>query len=472
MRECSLVDVRQPIDSKGTNEFDVDYFPIEDPRLISSPFFCTLGELLNSNIMHFKTIVILVTCVIASFLLGVLSTKDYERSSEDNSTNITAIEDPRASRTARPRERVNEAEKSKALVSQGYEETYTLVRDNVFFHLEEGRFENAYDELQSNQGVLDPDDYKLFRNSVYHAWAKADPEALLTLLSENGTEPVSEDVLLTIAESYGAQDAKKAFEWLRTAEEEGLISSDKTLTSCYVAIMRKYAEENPEFVAKVLQNTVSQELQLSLIAPLVTQFSASNSTGIVEWLAAFESDAVRKKGISTLLAASTQPREVIDKIIENQNLLPRYSVSQAFQKLASLDPQAAAATLDTLDEKNRSKLVHQFITGWMSKDAEAAESWLSNLGGGSIYDASSEAVSKRMAYSDPRNAIGRASTIGDKNIRKQSILNTINTTNESNLPELGQYIKDLNAPKADEEAYLKSIAQRISNEHVNLMIPE
>ncbi|MGJ8633497.1 MAG: hypothetical protein ACSHX7_06210, partial [Luteolibacter sp.] len=74
--------------------------------------------------------------------------------------------------------------------------------------------------------------------------------------------------------------------------------------------------------------------------------------------------------------------------------------------------------------------------------------------------------------SDPRNAIGRASTIGDKNIRKQSILNTINTTNESNLPELGQYIKDLNAPKTDEEAYLKSLAQRISNEHVNLMIPE
>ena len=199
-----------------------------------------------------------------------------------------------------------------------------------------------------------------------------------------------QQVLSTIAMTYGRLDPEAAIAWAQSQNAPELLSS----------VLSGVARVNADRAMDLLFSIPAGEQQ----RVLQTLAMAGNLRG--EQLAAIADRLLAQPNRGPALQMLTNswaqrtPEEALRWLLAN-NPSAASSISMASGNLARINPAAAIGYLDRIPTELRARWISAVAEGYAQNDARAAANWITQYRGERGYDAAVAAVAGRTAQHDP-----------------------------------------------------------------------
>jgi hypothetical protein len=202
-----------------------------------------------------------------------------------------------------------------------------------------------------------------------------------------------QQVLSTIAMTYGRLDPDAAIAWAQTQNSPDVLASALT----------GIARVDPDRAMDLLFSLPGLEQQRTLQTfAMMGALRPEQTAAIADRLLA---QPGRGSALQMLTNAWSQrsPEDALRWLLANRPSAGN-SISQAGMNLARTNPAAAIGYLDRMPSELRARWVSAVADGYAQHDARAAANWITQYRGEPGYDAAVAAVAARTAQHDPETA--------------------------------------------------------------------
>ena len=202
-----------------------------------------------------------------------------------------------------------------------------------------------------------------------------------------------QQVLSTIATTYGRLDPEAAIAWAQSQNAPELLTS----------VLTGVARVNPDRAMDLLLNIPlgDQQRVLQMLA-MGGNLRGEQIAVIADRLLAQPNRGPALQMLTNGWAQRT-PEEALRWLLAN-NRSAATSISQAGMNLARTDPAAAIGYFDRVPNELRARWISAVAEGYAQNDARAAANWVTQFRGQPGYDAAVAAVAGRTAQHDPAAA--------------------------------------------------------------------
>jgi hypothetical protein len=334
-----------------------------------------------------------------------------------------------------------------------------LKRDLAFARLLESMTpENAElirDQLRS--GKAGGDQWRLFQ----YAWGAIDPAGAMASAEALDDERRKSFAIGTALSGWASSDPTAAINWLSKMEEGDMKNrmqgelvnglADANINTATQYVLELMNAGNPQ-AGNYMESVASEKLRGE--GPVAAaQWSEQLPNGEVK-------GAAMDRVANAFVAQDPQGAATWAQQFATEDYAVRL-IEEVGDEWAERDPAASVGWLETLaDGKGKSEGMSSALGEWVRRDPEAASKYLLDMPASSTKDSAVSGFVSRLAWDDPTAALTWADTIGQENVRIESITQAgqawmyrdreaaTQWLQSSGLPEATQ-AKILNPPRRD-----------------------
>lgn len=260
-------------------------------------------------------------------------------------------------------------------------------------------------------------------------------------------------------------------------------------TNTKIAVFFKaWAHFEPISALRAAAAFKSTEAKIIAVQAVIDSADASQAESLAKEIRDWPADVATSEQRNIFLASALMKWADLDpagaaKVFDaTQERTMRFNAAASIiaQNWAAIDPSAAVAWAQTHnDTPGFNRVLNGAITGWWTKDHEAAESyaitqsktdlqlvttlatymaskdperakaWISQVPDVEARRRADSAVAMQLAFNDPRGASAWAATLPD-DVRERALSSTINVWASNDLSAAGEWINGLSGPARDE----------------------
>jgi hypothetical protein len=259
----------------------------------------------------------------------------------------------------------------------------------AFSLIEPQRALQAAESMQGELGVS-------IRRAALVGLAREDPLAALGFAEGLPAGNEREQLLRSIATSYGRTDPDAALAWANSLRPP----SPSIVTSVLAGLARVDPNRAIDLMFETLATTGGRDSQALVSLVSNGTLAAEHTAKIADRLLAMRGNRQQLQML-TQMWAQRQPYEAARWLLAHGSDAPRAALGQAAMQLARTDPAAATSYVNTVAPELRGTWISSAAAGYAQHDARAAAAWVAQFRGEPGYDAAVAAVAGAAAQGDP-----------------------------------------------------------------------
>jgi len=272
-----------------------------------------------------------------------------------------------------------------------------VVNSGIWFQIATSKPELLLDRLDT----FPPEQRRGLEQMALQTVAQRDPQAALARLAEMPRGEQREQLLQTVARSFGEHDAAAALAWARALQppEPGVLAQ----------VIAGVANNDPMRAIDLAAEITSPMEQMQALQTAYMWATARDPTLFAPLLdrALAQSNAQARQMLVQSLAANwaaSDPAKATEWLLANGSRAPADVVTQIASQYARVDPTAAASYVQRMPSDARGAWLRGVAASYAQTDPRGALDWVEQFRGSAEYDEAAIAVVRPAASVDPAGA--------------------------------------------------------------------
>jgi hypothetical protein len=231
-----------------------------------------------------------------------------------------------------------------------------------------------------------------------------------------------EQLLRSIAQSYGRRDPEAALVWVRSLQPP----QPELTAMVYTGL----AATDP---ARAFDAALALEAAPQRMQALQSIVMGAGFRGDAQALATADkllglSDTQERRNLIAAFSSSwaaANPQAALDWLLANARDVDHASFSQIAQRFGQSDPAGAAAYVDLVPSEARGQWIAGVAAGYARTDAQAALDWVARFRGDDAYTQAAAIVAQSIARYDPQSAVRLVGTIDPARPESRNVLTAV-----------------------------------------------
>ena len=255
--------------------------------------------------------------------------------------------------------------------------------------------------------------------AALEALARTDPQATIERLARTPPGSMRQQLLYSVAQSYGALDPDGALTWARSLQPP-----DPAAVAHVISGLASADPQRAFDLAMTLTGPYEKSQAVGMIVNATMNRDAQASRTLLERVLALPNDADRPFMLQATFGAwnAAAPAESMEWLLANLDAVPADVVTQTASNQAWADPARAAAVADRLPDSSRAAWLSGVAGAYGNKDPRGAFEWLERQRGRPEYDDVAFAVLQSAAQHDPASAARVLDSISRPELRRGGIM--------------------------------------------------
>ncbi|ADE54255.1 hypothetical protein [Coraliomargarita akajimensis] len=211
--------------------------------------------------------------------------------------------------------------------------------------------------------------------AIYSAYAEHHPAEAMTAAQALQAGHRRDFAMAEVAAVWAKQDAEAVFNWLETQP------LNRQLQDIYGAAMVDYMQQEPEVAGAIIQELFPSDQQTVLACQYAHMLAKNDIEQALNWVASLPDGPAKTESLGLTIGQwlEVDSEAAFQYALTSDSDLQITLLKRAALNQASLDPAAAAHSLNRFPEATRAEVASDIALLWAQQEPDAVINWIDEL---------------------------------------------------------------------------------------------